>query len=167
MQILEKEYEFGGITYLICSNGDIFGPAGNKLKVRKNEDGYAVVTMGSKRVKRTTRFVHRIVAEVFLPNPQNLSDVDHLDSDRMNPSLDNLEWVSHEENVRRAYERGGHIGRAVGEKNPRARLTTELVRELRRKYEAGITIQEMADTYGFPWNTIGNAVKGYTWKHIA
>lgn len=166
MEILRKEFEFGGIRYLVCSNGDIYGPTGKKLKARKNEDGYAVVTMGNKRIKRSTRFVHRIVAELFVPNPDNYSDVDHLDSNRMNPDVKNLEWVPHEENIKRAYERGGHIGRATGEKNPKARLTPKLVMELREKYKAGITIQEMSDEYGLPWNTVGNAVKRITWKHL-
>lgn len=166
MKILRKEFEFGGITYLVCSNGDIYGPTGKKLKARKNEDGYAVVTMGNKRIKRSTRFVHRIVAELFLSNPENYSDVDHLDNNRMNPNVKNLEWVPHEENIKRAYERGGHIGRAIGEKNPKARLTPEVVLKLRDEYKARITIQEMSDKYGLPWNTVGNAVKKITWKHL-
>ena len=78
--ITERNYKFGGITYLVCSNGDIFGPTGKKLKARENADGYAVVTMGNKRINRSTQFVHRIVASLFLPNPEKLSDVDHLDS---------------------------------------------------------------------------------------
>ena len=166
MEIHRENYEFGGITYLVCSNGDIFGPTGKKLKARKNEDGYAVVTMGNKRIKRSTKFVHRIVAALFLPNPKNLSDVDHLDNNRMNPDVGNLEWVTHEENVKRAYERGGHVGRITGEKNPKARLTPEFVLMLREEYKAGVTIQEMADNYGLPWNTVGNAVKKITWKHL-
>ena len=44
MEILRENYEFGGITYLVCSNGDIFGPTGKQLKARKNADGYAVVS---------------------------------------------------------------------------------------------------------------------------
>lgn len=47
--------------------------------------------MVNKRIKRSTKFVHRLVAELFLPNPENLSDVDHLDNDRMNPDVSNLE----------------------------------------------------------------------------
>lgn len=166
MELLKESYEFGGIKYLICSNGDIIGPTGKKLKHRKNEDGYAVVTMGNADIQRSTKFVHRLVAELFLPNPNNLSDVDHLDGNRMNPDLSNLEWVTHKENVRRSYERGSHIGRAVGEKNPRARLTAEIVLNLRKQYKAGVTIQELVDAYGYPWNTIGNAVKGITWSHL-
>ena len=111
MELLKKNFEFGGITYLVCSNGDIFGPTGKQLKPRENADGYVVVTMGNKRIRRSTQFVHRVVAELFLPNPQNLSDVDHLDGNRMNPDMDNLEWVTHEENVKRAYDRGGVSGK--------------------------------------------------------
>ena len=166
MELLKKNFEFGGITYLVCSNGDIFGPTGKQLKPRENADGYVVVTMGNKRIRRSTQFVHRVVAELFLPNPQNLSDVDHLDGNRMNPDKDNLEWVTHEENVKRAYERGGHVGRVTGEKNPKARLTPEMVLNLRAEYKTGVTIQEMVDKYGYPWNTIGNAVKGKTWSHL-
>ena len=84
----------------------------------------------------------------------------------MNPDKDNLEWVTHEENVKRAYERGGHVGRVTGEKNPKARLTPEIVLNLRAEYKVGVTIQEMVDKYGYPWNTIGNAVKGKTWSHL-
>lgn len=102
MELLKKNFKFGGITYLVCSNGDIFGPTGKQLNPRENADGYAVVTMGNKRIRRSTQFVHRVVAELFLPNPQNLSDVDHLDGNRMNPDKDNLEWVTYEENVKRA-----------------------------------------------------------------
>lgn len=166
MEIQRNTYEHGGIKYLVCSNGDIYGPTGKKLKPRKSDDGYAIVTMGRAGVKRSSQYVHRVVAKVFLPNPNNLSDVDHLDNNRMNPAVENLEWVTHEENIRRAYEKGSHIGRITGEKNPKARLTPELVLELRAQYKAGVTIQELVDEYGYPWNTIGNAVKYITWKHL-
>lgn len=166
MDILKANFEFGGITYLVCSNGDIFGPTGKKLKPRKNSDGYLVVTMGKSSIKRSTKFVHRIVAELFLPNPNNLSDVDHQDNNRANPDYNNLEWVTHEENVKRAYERGSHVGRITGEKNPKARLTPSFVIKIRQEYKAGVTIQDMADKYGLPWSTVGNAVKGITWKNL-
>lgn len=166
MVLQRKEYVYGGIIYMVYSNGDIYGPTGKKLKVRSNGDGYAVVTMGNKRIKRSTQFVHRIVAILFLPNPNNFSDVDHKDNNRMNPDVSNLEWVTHEENIRRAYERGSHIGRAVGEKNPKARLNSKIVMILREEYHNGITIQELSNKYGLAWNTIGNAVKGITWRHL-
>ncbi len=154
-----------GSTYTITSEGKVYGAYGQPIKIRPNTSGYASFTAGKKGHRRNVQ-VHRIVAEQFIPNPNGYSDVDHLDSNPMNPRKDNLDWCSHQENVQRAYNRGNHNGRAVGEKNPRARLTDEIVLQLRAEYRAGVTIQEMCDKYGYPWNTIGNAVRYITWKHL-
>jgi len=48
---------------------------------------------------------HRLVAETFIPNPQQLGDIDHLDSDRLNNNVDNLEWVTEWENNHRAHSK--------------------------------------------------------------
>ena len=164
--LLHKMYNFGNKPYLIFSNGAIYGPSGKRLKARHNSDGYAVVTMGSKYAKRSSKFVHRLVAEMFIPNPEGYSDVDHLDGNRMNPDMDNLEWTSHEENVGRAYRKGSYKGRFVGDKNPKAKLTPEIVMQLRKEYQAGITIMELHKKYGYPYNTIGNAVRYKTWTDL-
>ena len=66
MELLKKNFEFGCITYLVCSNGDVFRQTAKQLKARENGDGYAVVAMGNKRVKRSTQFVHRIYGILFL-----------------------------------------------------------------------------------------------------
>lgn len=166
MKMKHEEYKYGGLKYTVYPNGDIYGPSGKKLKPRYSKDGYLIVTVGSKYKKRTSKYVHRIVAEVFLPNLNGYSDVDHIDGNRANPCVENLEWVDHNENIRRAYDRGGWIDRAVGEKNPKARLTESFVIALRKLYKAGVTIQKLADKYNLPWNTVGNAVKGITWKHL-
>lgn len=51
-------------------------------------------------------FVHRLVAETFIPNPNNLSDVNHKDGCKTNNILSNLEWCSHSDNQTRAYKNG-------------------------------------------------------------
>lgn len=151
--------------YTVFEDGRVFGKEGKEIKQRLNSDGYAVFTAGKKGSRKSMR-THRIVGELFVPNPNGLEELDHLDNNRMNPSASNLEWVTHQENIARAYARGSHIGRATGEKNSRARLTEELVRVLRNEYESGTTIKELADKYQLPWNTVGNAVKGITWSHV-
>ena len=165
MEVIMKPYTFRGITYFVSQDGAIYGPKGTPLKHRQNQDGYAVVTMG-KSDQRGTQFVHRIVAGLFLPNPHGLPELDHLDTDRMNPVVENLEWVTHEENIRRAHERGNYNGRYVGEKNPKARLNAEIVMQLRSEYQSGTIVMELHKKYGYPYNTIGNAVRGKTWKHL-
>ena len=52
--------------------------------------------------KQKNKSVHRLVAEAFLPNPDNLPCVHHIDGDRLNNRLDNLKWVSEQENVKQA-----------------------------------------------------------------
>ena len=160
-----KSIECRGAVYSVCPDGTIYGPTGKPLKHRSNDDGYAIVTMG-KKGHRCTRFVHKLVALLFVPNPHGYEEVDHLDGNRMNPSSDNLEWVTHEENIRRSQERGKYHGRYVGEKNPKARITPEIVMQLRAEYKSGTTIRQLERKYGYPYNTIGNAVKGYTWTHL-
>lgn len=165
MESVLKPYTFHGVTYFVSQDGTIYGPKGMPLKHRRSQDGYAEVTLG-KTGCRKTKSVHRIVAESFLPNPLGLPEVDHLDSNRMNPSVENLEWVTHEENVHRAHERGNYNGRYVGEKNPKARLNAEIVMQLRSEYQSGTIVMELHKKYGYPYNTISNAVRGITWKHL-
>ena len=50
--------------------------------------------------------LHRLLAEAFIPNPHNLSEVNHIDGDKLNYSLSNLEWVSASDNVRHAFTAG-------------------------------------------------------------
>lgn len=54
----------------------------------------------------TRRMVHEVLADQFIPNPNNYNSIDHIDCNKLNNSLDNLEWCDIEENKRRAYENG-------------------------------------------------------------
>lgn len=152
--------------YKVFKDGRIFNnKTGYKISQRLTKDGYASFTAGT-RLNRTRVRTHRVIAELFVDNPNNYDEVDHLDCNRMNPAASNLEWVTHEENIKRAYARGRHDGRIAGEKNPKARLTEELVRQMRGEYGSGGRIKDIADKYGCPWSTVSNVVKGITWKHV-
>lgn len=78
-------------------------PVIRKQKIDK--DGYLVFTFNHKGVKRTIA-VHRIVALVFIPNPNALPQVNHIDGNKQNNCVENLEWCSAKDNIRHAYERG-------------------------------------------------------------
>ena len=60
--------------------------------------GYRVVTL-RKNNKSYTKLVHRLVAEGFIPNPDNLPEVHHINEDKTDNRVENLMWVSREENV--------------------------------------------------------------------
>ena len=72
----------------------MYGVYGQPIKLRPDSSGYAVFSAGRKG-KRRSVCVHRLVAELFIPNPNNLPEVDHKDANRMNPRKENLEWVTH------------------------------------------------------------------------
>ena len=68
------------------------------LKTTINNSGYE--TLALHRDGRTKRFlVHRLVGLTFIPNPENLSDINHIDENKFNNCVDNLEWMSHIDNM--------------------------------------------------------------------
>lgn len=76
-----------------------------KISYRVDRAGYLTVRL-SKDGKSQTKYLHRILAETFIPNPESKPGVNHIDGNKANNSLLNLEWVSHGENILHAYQIG-------------------------------------------------------------
>lgn len=72
---------------------------GHTLKPCNHNSGYLAVYLWENG-KKVTRFVHRLVAEAFVPNPQNMPCVNHMDEDKHNNVAINLEWCDHSYNCR-------------------------------------------------------------------
>ena len=68
--------------------------------------GYAYTTLSNGSRDKKKLKVHRLVAEAFIPNPHNKPEVNHIDGDKRNCKVENLEWVTHQENCKHAYETG-------------------------------------------------------------
>lgn len=66
-----------------------------------HSDGYIFTTIKGKQIP-----IHRFVANAFIPNPNNLPEVNHKDGNKMNNSVDNLEWVTRSENSKHAHDTG-------------------------------------------------------------
>lgn len=77
------------------------------LNVRYTRKGYARVYMRRESTnKREDVYIHRIIAELFIPNPNNLSEVNHINCQRNDNRVDNLEWVTRQENIDYALKTG-------------------------------------------------------------
>lgn len=88
--------------YLISNLGNLKRKDGKASKTCLNIDGYVVATCGVKG----TKFIHRIIAKAFMPNPQNKAEINHIDANKQNNNINNLEWVTHKENCHHAAKLG-------------------------------------------------------------
>lgn len=69
-----------------------------EMKLRKNKDGYLYVQLYQGKARHC--FIHRLVACTFIPNDdETKTDVNHIDENKENNSLDNLEWMTHKQNI--------------------------------------------------------------------
>ncbi len=90
-------------NYIIYEDGRIFNEKLNRFVVQRlDKDGYLVCWMNINN-KRICVKVHRIVAEVFIPNPLNKPQVNHKDLNKANPHISNLEWNEQDENITHSF----------------------------------------------------------------
>ena len=91
--------------YQVHKTGVVIGARGKALKPDLNSGGYERVSLSKDGVVERV-FVHRLVAEHFVPNPEEHRYVNHIDGDRRNNCADNLEWCSASYNVLDGWRRG-------------------------------------------------------------
>ena len=88
--------------YYISDKGNFYSTFSKKLiKKQLDHKGYEYIEIGRKKYK-----VHRLVGKYFLPNPNNLPDVNHIDGNKENPIASNLEWCTPSENTIHAINNG-------------------------------------------------------------
>ena len=89
-------------SYLINIKGDIYSNyTGKFLSPAVGKIGYWVVALRNK-----THYLHRLIAEHFIPNPDERPCINHKDGNKANNSIDNLEWCTHRENIIHAAKTG-------------------------------------------------------------
>lgn len=93
-------------NYSINENGEVLNNKTNKiLKILKCNRGYCRLNL-RKNNKSYGNYIHRLVAKTFIPNPNNLVCIDHIDRNKENNNLNNLRWVNHSENNINRFVRG-------------------------------------------------------------
>lgn len=153
---------YGGL-YQVSDQGRVRqgrGVYSRVLSQTKTNVGYLVVSLsdgtGFKR-----KYVHRLVAEAFMPDHAKGAEVNHINGDKTDNRLVNLEWVTHRENMQHARN---VLKRWQGRRNLYARkLTDDDVMAIRSSNE---TQQALADRYGVSQVAIHNVKVGKTYKEV-
>lgn len=140
--------------------------AGKILKPRPSGDGYSKVVIHTNGVARQVG-IHRLVATAFLglpPTPRH--EVNHKNSNGEDNRLSNLEWVSHQDNMRHAYAVGRIRIPTVGggERVGTSKLKAAQVLEIKRRLAAGERATDIAANYGVTRGTIHHIRRGDRWR---
>ena len=142
--------------YDITKSGEIINKhTGKHLKGQKNGKGYLRVGIGKKLM-----FVHRLVAEKYVPNPNNLPQVNHKDGNKLNNCADNLEWVSNQTNRDHALKNGLHF---KGEKCPWSKLSQDQVDFILNHPE--IPSKEIAKIFKISDGHVREIRRNESWRH--
>lgn len=157
----------GASRYLVSTHGRVFDTKRLKYvatNINGGRERSVLANIWYDDGKRRTPKVHRLVADAFIPNPHNKPTVNHIDGCRQNNLLSNLEWATHSENHKHAYQIG--LKNAQGSNNGRSILNEDDVLEIKKRMEQGESQVSLARYYGVSTQTIQNIKSGKNWSHI-
>ena len=146
--------------YYIRDDGTIYSSISKRiLKTQLDKDGYEKVRLMSKDGKRHRYSVHRLVLENFNPiqNMNNLQ-VNHIDGNKLNNNLNNLEWVTNQENITHAIK-----NKLRAKINGSAKLKPEQVQEIYVRANKGESNISLGTKYNVHPDTIGKNKKKKSW----
>ncbi len=134
-------------------------------KVVKNllASGYASVRLARSGVQ-TNHLVHRLVCRTFHGEPsEGQTDVNHIDSNKLNNTADNLEWTSRSENIRHSFANNTH---PKGENRAMSKLNDVEIPVIRERLAKGESLVSIAASYGVGTSTIYKIKIGKRYKHV-
>lgn len=135
---------------------------GKPLTLALNRHGYYFVRL--RKNGHTKAFkIHRLVAINFIPNENGKSEVNHIDGDKTNNAVGNLEWVSRSENLKHAYKKG--LMSVEGERNPNSKLTKDNVEEIRRRLSEGEFQKYIASDFRITITAVSDIKTGKRWRN--
>ena len=155
-------------SYLVSDEGDIKNKKTGKIRKQKlNKDNYLEInlSMGS-RHNVVHKQVHRLVAEAFIPNPENKPQVNHKDGDTTNNNVDNLEWVTPQENQIHARNIGLKLD-DKGVNSPNSNLSSNQIQYCRAMYkprDKTYGCAALAKRFGVAKSTMSYILNNITYK---
>jgi hypothetical protein len=114
--------------YEVSSDGRVYSKNFNRFcgrrirKIQKRKDGYMQIMLNKDKEKRCLK-IHRLVAEAFLDNPNKYKDVNHINGNKSDNRVENLEWCNRSHNVTHAYRIG--LKNINADKNPNSKYVLD------------------------------------------
>lgn len=176
MEEIWKDIEGFNGAYMISNFGNIKSLLSNKIiRQQKINSGYLIAHLrfnGNRKAITT----HRLVAKAFIQNLENKPQVNHLDGNKENNHINNLEWCTQSENIKHAYDSGiiertddwnNKIAESqIGEKNNVSVLTMAKVIQIKKYINNGLSNAEIAEKYNCGSSTIWNIKVGNSWSWV-
>jgi hypothetical protein len=152
-------------NFLISSHGRVFKEifrwhTYKQISPYKHRKGYWIVNITIAYKKRRHCYIHRLVAETYIPNPCGFPEVDHIDENKSNNGVDNLQWMDHRDNCLKSFRKKFGdlwVPKDKSNKTGRTRMSIEDARKIRA---SGKRIGELAKEYGKHYQTIWRIKKG-------
>lgn len=123
------------------------------LKSFVHTTGYLRVSLG----RNKSRYVHRLVASAFIPNPDNLPQVDHIDGNKQNNNINNLRWVTAQQNSLYGGDRHNWESQRIA--SAKRRIHEAKKQEYKALFDEGHSLRQIAKLFGTSHSAISLALK--------
>lgn len=137
---------------------------GKVLKKSKDRYGYSICKL-FKNSKGKNHTIHRLVAIAFIENIDNKPIVNHIDGNKLNNHVSNLEWCTNSENDLHAFSLGLR-STLKGEKCNFAKLTSSEVKEIKKLKNEGITQKKIAKLFNISEGNVSQIINGQRWAWL-
>ena len=145
-------------NYDIFEDGRVFSHKKQVyLKPQDNGNGYLKVHL-YKNGKMYQKYIHQIVAETFIPNPNNLKYIDHIDRDKTNNCITNLRWCSAKQNTNNT----AGMDRYSVSRSGATHYPQDTIDQIRIEFKSGLRVMELSRKFDIPRQSISRFIKNIT-----
>lgn len=150
-------------NYIVTKEGSIISKyTGKQLYVHTNKKGYQFVRLYVHGVSKT-HLVHRVIAEIYIPKQMGKNEVNHIDGNKANNAVWNLEWVTAQENVKHSVDTG-LVKRGSDRTN--SKLSDSQVIEMRKLRKKGMNYYALGKLFNISYQGAHKICSRQTYTHI-